>query len=468
MLSDWSDEHPRTILRNLKADSDYYNFSQRTLGDFFRDVRSKGLAATIRDRRDWGEMRMLPSDIADVGGYTFLANGSTPEQNWTALFKPGERIRLRFINGAAMSIFDVRIPGLKMTVVQADGNDVQPVPVDEFRIAVAETYDVIVRPTEERAYTIFAEALARTGYARATLAPREGMQAAVPALRPRPLLTMADMAGHAGHGGMAHGDAMGGMQHKSGEAMPHGSAHGAMANSKSAHEAHSQGAGGHAMKHGTAKPDTMTEGAMKHGSMKHGSMKHSSMKHGSMQHGEMKHGEMKHGGMAHGTMSHDADTPSDYAPGSGLKPEAADGGRFLVYGDLKAMRPYADYRPPDREIELRLTGNMERYTWSINGVKYSDAEPVRLTYGERVRLKFVNETMMTHPMHLHGMWMQLDNGSGRFSPLKHVINVAPGTTIYADVPVDALGEWAFHCHLMYHMASGMFRKVIVEMPKEGS
>ena len=423
MLSDWSDEKPETILRNLKADSDYYNNDRPTLGDFFKDVGSKGLGATLKDRREWGEMRMLPSDISDVSGYTFLTNGRTPEQNWTGLFKPGERVRLRFINGAAMTIFDVRIPGLKMTVVQADGNNVQPVPVDEFRIAVAETYDVIVRPTEDRAYTVFAEAMARTGYARATLAPRQGMAETVPDLRPRPRLTMADMAGHAGHEGMDHG----GAAMESGESgMAHGGGHGAMSH----------------------------DGAMKADKkMAHGGG------HGGMQHGD---------GMTMPGMAQGADDPGDYAPGSGLTPRAADGGRVLVYGDLKAMTPYADYRAPDREIELRLTGNMERYTWSINGVKYSDAEPVRLTYGERVRLKFVNETMMTHPMHLHGMWMQLDNGSGRFSPLKHVINVAPGTTIRADVPADAIGEWAFHCHLMYHMASGMFRKVIVEPPRQGS
>jgi L-ascorbate oxidase len=332
---------------------------------------------------------MAPTDIADVTGYTFLVNGRSPAQNWTALFKPGERVRLRFINGSAMTYFDLRIPGLKMLVVQADGNNVQPVPVDELRIAVAETYDVIVRPGDDRAYSIIAESMDRTGMARATLAPRPGMAADVPALRPRPQLTMADMGG--AHGGMDHG-AMG-----------------------------SQGMAG---------------------------MDHSSMP-----------------GMDHSRMTGmpaAATARSDYAPGSGLEPKAANGGKFLVYADLKAMKPWRDYRAPDREIELRLTGNMERYFWSINGRKYSEAEPIRLRYGERVRLKFVNETMMAHPMHLHGMWMQLDAGNGRFSPLKHVVSVAPGKTLTVDVPADAIGEWAFHCHLMYHMATGMFRKVIVE------
>ncbi len=382
MLSDWTDEKPEAVLSNLKKMSDYYNYNQRTLGTFFDDVAKDGWSAAMRDRLAWGEMRMAPTDIADVTGYTFLVNGQNPAQNWTALFKPGERIRLRFINGAAMSYFDLRIPGLKLLVVQADGNNVQPVPVDELRIAVAETYDVIVQPKDDRAYTIHAESMDRTGYARGTLAPREGMQGDIPPPRPRPLLTMADM-------GMAHG----GMDH---------------------------GAGGQA-----AMP-----------------------------------------GMDHSKMAGMSER-SDYAPGSGLKPTATDSGRFLVYGDLKAMRPFSDYRVPDREIELRLTGNMERYIWSFNGKKYSEAEPIRLRYGERVRIKFVNETMMSHPMHLHGMWMQLDNGTGRFSPLKHVVNVPPGQTMTVDVPVDALGEWAFHCHLMYHMATGMFRKVIVEEQTAG-
>lgn len=372
LLSDWTDENPHRIMANLKKQSDYYNYGQQTVGSFFSDVKEKGWDATVRDRMDWGEMRMLPTDIADVSGYTFLINGQNPDRNWTGLFQPGERVRLRLINGSAMSYFDVRIPGLKMTVVQADGNHVAPVAVDELRIAVAETYDVIVQPKDEQAYTIFAESLDRSGYARGTLAPREGMTAAVPDLRPRPLLTMADM-------GMAH------------------------------------------------------EG------MDHGSMNHEGMNHAGMNHGGMDDGGLK----------------------SGLTPVAANGGKVLAYGDLRAIKP-SDYRAPDREIELRLTGNMERYFWSFNGQKYSEAEPIRLKYGERVRFKFVNETMMSHPMHLHGMWMQLDLGKNEFNPLKHIVNVPPGETVYVDVPVDAKGEWAFHCHLLYHMMSGMFRKIIVE------
>ena len=409
VLSDWSDEKPEAIFANLKRQSDFYNYSQRTVFDFFRDVSLKGWKKTVSDRLDWGEMRMTPTDIADVGGYTFLVNGKNPEQNWTALFEPGERVRLRFINASAMTFFDVRIPGLKLTVVQADGQNVQPVPVDEFRIAVAETYDVIVRPREEKAFTIFAENMARTGYARGSLAPRSGMSGEVPELRKSPLLTMADM-GHA-HGAMDHGS-MEGMDHSSMQGMDHGSMQG----------------------------------------MDHGSME--GMDHGSME------------GMDHGSMPgmdpSAAGSDPFYAPGSGLLPTAAEGGKFLSYADLKAQKPLYEDREPTREIEVRLTGNMERYIWSIDGIKFSDAEPIRLKYGERVRFTFVNETMMTHPMHLHGMWSILDNGNDKWNPAMHVVSVSPGTTVHMETEVDAPGAWAFHCHLLYHMAAGMFRKVIVE------
>ncbi|WP_447750596.1 copper resistance system multicopper oxidase [Pseudomonas nicosulfuronedens] len=401
LLADWHDTKPEAVFANLKKQSDYYNRNQRTLGDFIADSSANGFMATLRDRLDWGGMRMTPTDIADIAGFRFLVNGQDTEQNWTGLFKPGERVRLRIINGSGMSYFDLRIPGLKMTVVQADGNDVQPVTVDELRIAVAETYDVIVQPQEDRAYTFFAEAMDRSGYARATLTPRAGLQAEVPTLRERPLLTMADM----------------GMNHESMD-------HSGMA---------------------------MVEQGADAGAADMAGMDHSSM--AGMDHSQM-------AGMDHSAM---AAPKSDYAPGSGLTPQPAEpGNRLLVYADLKAMRPYADYRAPDRTIEFRLTGNMERYFWSIDGKKYSEAEPIRLTYGERVRIRFVNDTMMTHPMHLHGMWMQLDKGNGRFNPLKHVVSVAPGSTLDVDVPADALGEWAFHCHLIYHMAAGMMRKVIVE------
>lgn len=385
-----TDKHPHSgerIMRNLKMMPDYYNRNQQTVGEFLLEVSENGLMDTIQDRMAWGNMRMMKADVEDVQGFTGMINGKSPEQNWTGIFEPGERIRLRFINSSAMTYFDVRIPGLDMTVVQADGNNVQPVTVDEFRIGVAETYDVIVRPKSEQAYTIFAESMGRSGYARATLAPEKGMEASVPQLREPARLTMADM------GGMDHGDMdMGGSEEMS----------------------------------------------------------------------EMNHSTMK--GMDHGAMKMSKDAASDpfYAKGSGIAPSAANGGKFLSYADLKAQSPLYEEREPTREIELKLTGNMERYTWSINGVKYEDADPIRLQYGERVRFKFVNTTMMTHPMHLHGMWSILDVGAGKWNPVKHTISVAPGTTVYMETEVDAPGQWAFHCHLSYHAAAGMFRKVIVE------
>jgi len=404
-----TDSHPDAgarIMRNLKMMPDYYNRQQQTLGDFLDDSETNGHDATVADRMAWGEMRMMATDIEDVQGFVPLINGKSPSQNWTGLFKPGERVRLRFINSSAMAYFDIRIPGLKMTVVSADGNNVQPVTVDELRIAVAETYDVIVRPTEDMAYTVFAESMGRSAYARGTLAPREGMTADVPVLRERPLLTMADM-------GMAHGDMAG-------------------------------------MDHSNMDMDQMEQSDMT-------GMDHSSMDMDQMEQSDM--AGMDHSNMA-GMMP-----PADpfYAPGSGLLPVAAEeGGKFLSYADLKAQKPLYEHRAATREIELRLTGNMERYVWSINGKKYSDEEEIRLTYGERVRFKFVNETMMTHPMHLHGMWSILDTGADKWNPVKHVISVAPGTTVYTETEVDAPGQWAFHCHLSYHAASGMFRKIVVE------
>ncbi|WP_348638793.1 copper resistance system multicopper oxidase [Minwuia sp. IMCC3060] len=449
-----ADAHPHSgdrIMRNLKMMPDYYNRRQRTLFDFLDDAKEKGVRAALDDRGDWGDMRMMPTDVEDLQGFTPLINGKGPEQNWTGLFRPGERVRLRFINSSAMTYFDIRIPGLKLTVVQADGNDVQPVVVDEFRIAVAETYDVIVQPTEDRAYTIYGESMGRTAFARGTLAPREGMAAEVPDLREPPLLTMGDMAGHGGmdHGSMDHA-AMGHGSMPKGEVDHAAMGHGSMPKGEVDHAA---------MGHGSMPKGEVDHAAMGHGSMPKGEVDHAAMGHGSMPKGEMDHAAMGHGAMPKG----ETGRPDPfYAPGSGLRPEAANGGRFLSYADLKAQKPLYEHRPATREIELELTGNMERYIWSINGVKYADADPIRLTYGERVRFKFVNTTMMTHPMHLHGMWSILDNGSGKWNPVKHVISVAPATTVYMETEVDAPGEWAFHCHLSYHADSGMFRKIVVE------
>ncbi len=418
-----TDSHPHSgarIMRNLKTMPDYYNRRQQTVTDFLDDIAKTGFKATVADRLAWGGMRMMAADIEDLQGFTPLINGKGPDQNWTGLFKPGERIRLRFINSSAMTYFDIRIPGLKMLVVNADGNNVQPVKVDEFRIAVAETYDVIVRPREDRAFTIFAASMGRTAFGRGTLAPRAEMAAQTPPLDGRPLLTMADMGmAHEGMAGMDHG-AMKGMDHSK-------------------------------MGQGKAKK-------MDHSKMSGMKMDHSGMK--GMDHS--KKPGMK--GMDHSKMPGMKMAKSDpfYAPGSGLTPTAAGGGKFLSYKDLKAQRPLYEYRKATREIELRLTGNMERYIWSINGKKYQDDEEIRLKYGERVRFKFVNETMMSHPMHLHGMWTILDNGSGKYNPVKHTVSIAPGTTVYTETEVDAPGQWAFHCHLSYHARAGMFRRVVVE------
>ncbi len=399
VLSDFSEEDPDEILRNLKNDHSYYNRGRRTIGDFFRDARRNGLGATVRDRLEWGEMRMDPTDMADVSGYTFLVNGQSPTGNWTGLFRAGERVRLRFINASAMSYFDVRIPGLKMIVVQADGQDVEPVPVDEFRIAVAETYDVVVTPREDKAYTIFAEPIDRSGYARATLAPREGMTADVPPMRPRTTLTMADMGmAHGGHGG-----------------------HGAPAE-----PAQSQGPGGHG-DHEAAPPVPAQSQA--------------------------------HGGHS----DHDAPAAAREGPPRGWADAATPAGmRALKYSDLRSLTPQKDLREPTQEIVVRLGGSMERYVWTLNGAKAEHASPIELKYGERVKITFVNETMMAHPMHLHGMFVQLINGQpGERLPNKHIVSVAPGQSYSALLTADEPGEWAFHCHLLYHMAAGMMTKVVV-------
>ncbi|MAS87241.1 MAG: copper oxidase [Micavibrio sp.] len=382
VLSDFHEEESSKIMANLKMSSEYYQYARRTIGDFFSDVKERGFGKAWDNAKMWGGMRMLPTDIADVTGYTFLINGKPPEQNWTGLFKPGERVRLRFINASAMTFFDVRIPGLKMEIVASDGQNVEPVSVDEFRFGVAETYDVVVSPTEDKAYTIAAESIDRTGFAIGTLAPREGMQASIPEPRERTLLTMADM-------GMAHN--MGAMDHSKMNDMS-GMDHTAM---------------GHSMQR-------MDMGAMN----------------------AVKSGWAKAG------------TPK--------------GDKALSYRDLRYRGIQSDTRAPEREILVRLGGNMERYIWTINGKKYADAGPMKLKYGERVRLKFVNDTMMAHPMHLHGMFVQLENGQpAEKLPNKHTVIIPPGDSYSVLLTADEAGEWAFHCHLLYHMMAGMMNKVIV-------
>ncbi|MCE0920496.1 MULTISPECIES: copper resistance system multicopper oxidase [Pseudomonas] len=460
MLSDWTDEDPARVMSKLKKQSDYYNFHKRTVGDFVDDVSEKGWSAAVADRKMWAEMKMSPTDLADVSGhtYTYLMNGQAPNGNWTGIFKPGEKIRLRFINGSAMTYFDVRIPGLKMTVVAADGQYVKPVSIDEFRIAVAETYDVIVEPENEQAYTIFAQSMDRTGYSRGTLAVREGLQAPVPAVDPRPLISMSDMGmDHGSMGGMDHGG-MAGMDHSKMAGMDHGSMAGMD---------HSKMAG---MDHGSmAGMDHSKMAGMDHGSM--AGMDHSKM--AGMDHGNM--AGMDHSNMASsgGMQTHPASetnnplvdmqtmtpTPKLNDPGIGLRD---NGRRVLTYSDLRSTFIDPDGREPGRTIELHLTGHMEKFAWSFDGIKFSDAEPLRLKYGERLRITLVNDTMMTHPIHLHGMWSDLEDEDGNFMVRKHTIDMPPGSKRSYRVTADALGRWAYHCHLMYHMEMGMFREVRVD------
>jgi FtsP/CotA-like multicopper oxidase with cupredoxin domain len=385
LLSDWTDENPNTLLPTLKKQADYYNGQKRTVGDFIDDVGRHGWKATFSERLNWAQMRMTPTDMADVTGrtYTYLINGHAPDDNWTGLFTPGERIRLRLINAGTMTYFDVRIPGLKMTVVAADGQYVKPVTVDELRLASAETYDVIVQPETAEAYTLFAQAMDRSGFACGTLAVREGLRAALPPLDPRPLLSMSDM-------GMDHG-AMAGMDH-------------------------SQMAGMQ------THPATETDNPL---------------------------------------VDMQAMTPSAKLddPGIGLR---GNGRRVLTYSDLRSAFADPDGREPSRTLELHLTGHMEKFAWSFDGVPFSAAEPIRLTYGERVRLVLVNDTMMSHPIHLHGLWSDLEDEHGNFQVRKHTINLPPGSKRSYRVTADALGRWAYHCHLLLHMSAGMMREVRVE------
>ncbi|GAB4269694.1 MAG: copper resistance system multicopper oxidase [Methylomicrobium sp.] len=384
LLSDWPEADPYRTLARLKKQSDYYNFQKRTIWDFFDDIGRLGFIETIADRIAWGDMRMDPTDIADVTGatYHFLINGQPSDTNWTALFKPGEKIRLRFINASAMTHFDVSIPQLKMRVIEADGQAVQAIDVDELPIAVAETYDVIVEPEAGRAYTIFAEAMDRSGYARAILTSDPTLHAPLPPLRKLKPLTLAEM-------GPSHG-----------EHRRHNAPQAAQAEDHTGHR--------------TAAP-TMSDDAMHH----------------------------------HGHAGHIM-TPRIESTGT------------LHYRNLKSIHPNPHWRTPDREITLRLTGNMYRYIWSFDDKKYADAEPIEVRFGEVVRFTYINETMMNHPMHLHGLWQYLDNGNGAYNPKKHVVNVKPGETLSVDVPIDATGDWAFHCHLLYHMGTGMFRQLSIE------
>ena len=426
VLSDWTFEDPHRVFSKLKKMGDSYNYQQRTLGDFAREVDEKGFFATFKDRTKWGGMRMSPADISDVTGstYTYLINGHGPEDNWTGLFEPGERIRLRFVNASAMSIFNVRIPGLPMTVVQADGLNVQPVETDEFQIGTAETYDVIVQPQSHQAYTLMCESIERSGFVRATLAPQVGMTAEVPLLRSRPLLTMKDM-GMSGHGEGAM-PGMGEMDHSG-------------------------------MEH-SAMNDDGTKSAPKAKPAMSGKVQDMDSEMEAMQ----RHDHPQGPGVV-GTAMNPVSRLGE--PGVGL--EDVDH-RVLVYTDLKSLEPNPDQRPPERELELHLTSNMERYMWSFDGLKYSEVDgPIVFLKDERLRLTMVNDTMMPHPIHLHGMFFDVVTGDHNYKPRKHTIVVKPGEKLSVDITADAEGDWAFHCHLLYHMEAGMFRVVSVRSSHEG-
>ena len=443
MLSDWSFESPDTLLSNLKNQGGYYNFQKRAAREFLSDVRRMGLGPALQNYLMWDQMRMDPTDFADVTGYTFtyLMNGLASSENWTELFHPGERIRLRFINAASMTFYDVHIPGLTMTVVQADGQNVQPVTVEEFRFGPAETYDVIIEPTEDQAYTIFAETIDRSGYARGTIAPRPGMEGEIPERRRRPIRTMEDM-GMSMEGMDMEGMEMPDMKHSDGSGME-------MPDMK-----HSDGSG-------MAMPDKNSSSDIP--SMEHGQHDMPSKSPGDQTASTIPGSQsVKHGPDDHGTGNQ---MVAEYSrnrfeePGRGLENSPR---KVLRYTDLKSLAPYPDQREPEREIELHLTGHMERFMWSFDGKKYSDAkEPIHFRHGERVRFTFVNDTMMEHPLHLHGMWMHLENGAGKYLPRKHTVIVKPAERVSVAITADAPGRWAFHCHLLLHMEAGMFQVVEV-------
>ena len=412
-LSDWTDMNPAALMRRLKKRSDYDNYSKRSIADFFRDVKRDGLGHVIEDRKAWGDMRMTPTDLSDVNGhtYTFLMNGNTSLSNWFGQFVPGEKVLLRFINGSAMTYFDIRIPGLKMTVVAADGQYVHPVSIDEFRIAAAETFDVIVEPSGQDAFTIFAQDSARTGFVSGTLAVRQGLRAPIPELDRKPLLSMADM----GHDhDMSGGDHSGhDMSAPSGDHSGHD-----MAAASGDHSGHDMSAMAGMISH----PETERNNPLV---------------------------DMQ-------TMS---PTPKLDDPGIGLRGNGRD---VLTYSRLHSLFEDPDGRAPSRDIELHLTGHMEKFAWSFNGVKFAQAAPRKLNYGERVRIILVNDTMMSHPIHLHGLWSDVEDADGNFMVRKHTVDMPPGSRRSYRVRADALGRWAYHCHLFYHMESGMFREVRVE------
>ena len=375
LLSEFTPLHPHEVMRKLKVGEHYFNRQMQTAtnGEMSGEMR-----------REWAKMRMNPRDISDVTGstYTFLMNGHGPADDLEYLFKPGERVRLRFINGSAMTFFNVRIPGVEMKVIQVDGQDVRDVAVDEFQIATAETYDVVVEP-KAGAHTIVAEAMDRSGMGVATLTDTPGRKGLVPPLREPVTLTMADM-------GMAGMDEMEGMDHSMRDMSK-------------------------------LPPDAEPAGVDMVSPM-----------------------------------------PVDRMDFPGLGLDKVDH-RVLRYTDLRAKKPNPR-RKPTRRMEIHLTGNMERYMWSFDGKRFTAVtdDPIRFAYDERVRVTLVNDTMMAHPIHLHGHFFELVNGADHMhQPLKHTVIVQPGGTATFDLTANEPGDWAFHCHLLYHMHAGMMQVVTV-------
>ena len=483
LLSDFHDSTSGKIMNNLKKEADYYQNRRETVFDVFKQIKRDGLKSTWQDRSMWNQMRMLKTDMSDVTKYTFLMNGKTPEQNWTGNFKAGEKIRLRFINASAMSFFDVRIPNLKMTVVSADGQPVKPVPVDEFRIGTAETYDVVVEPKQAK-YQIEAESIDRSGFSIGTLhdentAPVNKIE--IPKPRPRSLLTMEDM-------GMGHDmSSMQGMNHDMSKMSdkPQDQSMAGMNYDMSSMEGMN-----HDMSKMSDKPQDQSMAGMNHDMSSMQGMNHDMSKMSDKPQDQsmagMNHDMSSMQGMNHDMSNKMSDKPQDQSMAgmnhdmsmnmtdpstSGKNGEVVYGWanastpvgqKALQYSDLQSLNPQQDTRVPEREIEIRLGGNMERYIWTINGKKFNEAKPLEVKYGERIRLKFVNDSMMAHPMHLHGMFMQLENGQDpKNMPNKHTVIVPPGKTVTTLLTADELGEWAIHCHLLYHMAAGMMNKLIV-------
>ncbi|MCU4362600.1 MULTISPECIES: copper resistance system multicopper oxidase [Acinetobacter] len=459
MLSDFHNSSSDSIMKNLKKSAEYYQNRRETVSDVLKQVKTQGLKATWQDRSMWNQMRMLKTDMSDVTGYTFLVNGKTPQQNWTGNFKTGDKVRLRFINASAMSFFDVRIPNLKMTVVSADGQPVKPVAIDEFRIGTAETYDVIVEPKQAN-YQIEAESIDRSGFAIGTL--HNGSAQALgpvqmPEPRPRALLTMEDMGMSHGGGNGEHAGHQMNMQHDM-SAMPEMKKEASHANHDSTmmkmdHDMKNMSSGQHDHSMMQMKHDMSAMPEMKHDMQAMSASEHD---HAMM---NMNH-EMP--------IQADNKTKKDEPVYGWANASTPAGMKALQYSDLQSLTPQPDTRAPERELVIRLGGNMERYIWTINGKKFSDTTPLQVKYGERIRLKFVNDSMMAHPMHLHGMFMQLENGQQAENlPNKHTLIVPPGKTVTALLTADALGEWAIHCHLLYHMSAGMMNKLIVAQVNDG-